>query len=190
MLWYTRLETMRATSRVTAFLLASMALTMIVRVGMDMAPRSANSDAADFAARVVTLVLATAISFCFVSFYVTEAQRRLHDETRLDSLTGLPNRLSLMEMATHAVKQAEQSKSPLALLVLDVDLFKKLNDTWGHAVGDRALEMLGEVLRTGTMQVWGRTQVPRGWAAKSLPCCCGDERRGSHRRGGERAQTR
>ena len=149
MLWRTRVDAMRATSRVTASLLAAMAITMLVRVGMDLAPRSSDSDMTDFVARVLTLLLASSLSFCFVAFYVTEAQRRLHHETRLDSLTGLPNRLSLMEMATYAVRQAEQSKSPLALLVLDVDLFKKLNDTWGHATGDRALEMLGEVLRTG-----------------------------------------
>ena len=106
MLYRTRMDAMRSTSRVTAFLLAAMAVTMFVRVGMELTPHSAgSSDAADFAARVVTLVLATCISFCFVAFYVTEAQRRLHHETRLDSLTGLPNRLSLMEMATQRRKK-------------------------------------------------------------------------------------
>ncbi len=147
MLWNTRFLAMRSSARVAAALLVALALTMLCRLTVAWMPASPFQIAADFTGRLVTMLLATSFSFTMVSFFVAEVKRRLHDETRLDSLTGLPNRLSLMEMAASAVKQAEQGKATLSLLVLDVDLFKKLNDTWGHTVGDRALEALGGVLR-------------------------------------------
>ena len=56
-----------------------------------------------------------------------------------DALTGLPNRFWLNEEITNATKEVSPSSTNLALLVLDMDGFKKINDTLGHTVGDEAL---------------------------------------------------
>jgi diguanylate cyclase (GGDEF)-like protein len=74
----------------------------------------------------------------------------LHEETRLDSLTGLHNRRAFEEMVQREVQIAVRESTPLTLLMMDLDHFKQLNDTWGHALGDRALRTFGGVLLTVT----------------------------------------
>lgn len=64
-----------------------------------------------------------------------------------DSLTGLLNRRELHAQAALAVAQARRLETDLAVLVMDIDHFKKINDALGHAEGDRILEKLGELLR-------------------------------------------
>ncbi|WP_162883956.1 diguanylate cyclase domain-containing protein [Chromatocurvus halotolerans] len=56
-----------------------------------------------------------------------------------DILTDLPNRLLLMERLTQAIGMASRSHKPIALLFLDLDHFKDINDTFGHAIGDHLL---------------------------------------------------
>ncbi len=68
-----------------------------------------------------------------------------------DALTGLPNRLLLHDRLTEAIAFARRHRKPLAVLFLDVDGFKAVNDSLGHAAGDRVLQSiaarLGESLR-------------------------------------------
>jgi diguanylate cyclase (GGDEF)-like protein/putative nucleotidyltransferase with HDIG domain len=63
-----------------------------------------------------------------------------------DGLTGLPNTRSLFLTLETAVKEAAQNGSGLAVLVTDMDGFKKVNDRFGHAAGDRVLERAAELL--------------------------------------------
>src|SRR4029453_9997042 len=56
-----------------------------------------------------------------------------------DPLTGLANRRSFEDAVARAAAWARDNDSEIALLTVDVDHFKKINDTWGHAIGDRAL---------------------------------------------------
>jgi diguanylate cyclase (GGDEF)-like protein/PAS domain S-box-containing protein len=65
-----------------------------------------------------------------------------------DSLTGLPNRLLLESRLTQAMALARRHNSEVAVLFLDLDRFKSVNDTWGHIVGDRLLESVARVLRS------------------------------------------
>lgn len=60
-----------------------------------------------------------------------------------DGLTGLPNRRLLRDRFLQAIAQAERRQKPLALLMLDLDEFKWVNDTLGHAVGDKLLQAVG-----------------------------------------------
>lgn len=64
-----------------------------------------------------------------------------------DSLTGLINRRELDRCLHIAVQKARQDGSELAVMLLDVDHFKRINDNFGHAAGDKALKALAELLR-------------------------------------------
>lgn len=66
---------------------------------------------------------------------------------RHDALTGLPNRLALLERLPQALARARRSKTLLAIGIMDLDDFKPVNDTWGHAAGDAILQELGRRLR-------------------------------------------
>jgi diguanylate cyclase (GGDEF)-like protein/PAS domain S-box-containing protein len=63
-----------------------------------------------------------------------------------DSLTGLYNRRYLDETLEREVSRARREGNPLALVMLDIDYFKRVNDTYGHQVGDEALRMLARTL--------------------------------------------
>ncbi len=63
-----------------------------------------------------------------------------------DSLTGLYNRRYLDETLEREVSRARREGNPLSLVMLDIDHFKKVNDTYGHQVGDEALRMLASTL--------------------------------------------
>ncbi|ASA21265.1 sensor domain-containing diguanylate cyclase [Paenibacillus donghaensis] len=62
------------------------------------------------------------------------------DKANHDALTGLPNRSALDEFLKHALVQAKQNRSSLSFLYLDLDGFKQVNDTLGHAFGDQLLQ--------------------------------------------------
>jgi diguanylate cyclase (GGDEF)-like protein/PAS domain S-box-containing protein len=64
-----------------------------------------------------------------------------------DALTGLPNRLLLEDRLAQALVHAQRHKSPLAVIFLDIDHFKLINDTLGHAVGDKLLRAVAGRLR-------------------------------------------
>ncbi len=74
------------------------------------------------------------------------AERLVHQATH-DPLTELPNRILYNERLERALLEAKESGSVVALLFLDVDGFKKVNDTLGHSTGDRVLVLIGERLR-------------------------------------------
>ncbi len=73
--------------------------------------------------------------------------RALERLATTDTLTGLLNRAAFLEAVDRELDRAIRYARPLALLVLDVDRFKSINDTYGHAGGDRALAHLGQVMR-------------------------------------------
>ena len=64
-----------------------------------------------------------------------------------DSLTGLLNRRGFMRDLSRAIAYRDRYDTPVALLMSDLDRFKPINDTYGHDVGDRALEHLAGILR-------------------------------------------
>ena len=76
------------------------------------------------------------------------AEEALQHRATHDSLTGLPNRTLFLDRLAHAITQAEHRRDQLAVLFLDLDGFKHVNDTLGHAVGDALLQEVSQRLQS------------------------------------------
>lgn len=76
-----------------------------------------------------------------------DAQDHLEHAVHHDALTGLPNRRLFDARLAQAVERAQGQAALLAVLFLDLDGFKEVNDTWGHAMGDRVLQAVAQRLR-------------------------------------------
>jgi diguanylate cyclase (GGDEF)-like protein len=79
-------------------------------------------------------------------------ERLLHEkaikhQATHDQLTGLPNRSLFLDRLTHAIRRAERRKETLAVVFVDLDKFKQINDTLGHAVGDELLRTVAGTLK-------------------------------------------
>ena len=73
--------------------------------------------------------------------------KRLEEMATTDGLTGLFNKRALTEVGQQKLRSASRFKKPLSLLVCDIDHFKKVNDTYGHDVGDIVIKGFADVLR-------------------------------------------
>lgn len=80
--------------------------------------------------------------------YETMAQRATHD-----GMTQLLNHMAFREQSALAVERAARSKRPLSVLILDIDHFKSVNDTYGHAVGDEVIRAVAGVIRSQVRRV-------------------------------------
>ncbi|MBI2288843.1 MAG: PAS domain S-box protein, partial [Betaproteobacteria bacterium] len=76
-----------------------------------------------------------------------QAEERIRHLANYDELTGLPNRSMFRERLHHALAQAQRHARPLAVLFIDLDFFKNINDTLGHEAGDHVLRDVAERLR-------------------------------------------
>jgi diguanylate cyclase (GGDEF)-like protein/PAS domain S-box-containing protein len=74
-------------------------------------------------------------------------EERLHRRANYDEVTGLPNRVLALDRLRRAVVSAQRHHHKGSLLFLDLDNFKKINDTWGHAIGDDLLRQAAARLR-------------------------------------------
>ncbi len=81
-----------------------------------------------------------------------DAKRQLLRLAYRDSLTALPNRASALERIGRALSASRRDEQLLGVLYLDVDRFKDVNDTLGHAVGDRLLRFVAQALRESVRQ--------------------------------------
>jgi len=76
-----------------------------------------------------------------------EIRARLEHQARTDSLTGLFNHRTFHERLLHALQETSRTHAPVAVLMLDIDDFKRVNDVHGHGVGDELLRLLADTLR-------------------------------------------
>lgn len=75
-------------------------------------------------------------------------EERLREEATYDALTGLANRRHFTECLLTAISAATRYNLPLSLCICDIDTFKEINDTYGHAAGDKVLTQFAEVIRS------------------------------------------
>ncbi|HAC92216.1 MAG TPA: hypothetical protein DCF63_16555, partial [Planctomycetaceae bacterium] len=116
---------------------------VVVKMGDDLVPIDFQiAPVRDGSGRIVGL-LPTAVD-------ITE-RKHLEDElnlqAHLDYLTGLDNRRSFMEKAEVELSRTKRYESALSVLMLDIDLFKQINDAYGHQVGDLVLKTLAETFQ-------------------------------------------
>ena len=93
----------------------------------------------------VLVVLPLLATVGFLLMCTERGQEELERTARLDFLTGIFNRRAIDDLASRAISAARRHGTPLAIMILDLDHFKRINDAHGHEVGDRAL--LEAVLR-------------------------------------------
>ena len=95
----------------------------------------------------VTLIVVSAFSIMTIRVIASQ-QARLEEMAITDSLTGLLNRSLLIPSLEQALDRHGRTGEPATLLTIDLDHFKKVNDTFGHVVGDNVLTVVANVLRT------------------------------------------
>lgn len=81
------------------------------------------------------------------------ARKRIEELAFTDPLTGLPNRVLLRERFEMAINYARRERKPFAVLFVDIDRFKQINDSLGHGYGDRVLVVVAERLRDCIRQI-------------------------------------
>ena len=76
-----------------------------------------------------------------------EANKKLRIMSRTDELTGLPNRRNIHECIENEVSRISRSHKPFCFVFIDIDHFKRINDTYGHACGDEVLKSVAQTIR-------------------------------------------
>ena len=84
----------------------------------------------------------------------------IHKQANYDHLTGLTNKALFYDRLEHAILQAQRHDEVIAVLFLDIDDFKIINDTMGHNAGDQLLKIIGDIIKTSvrksdTVSRWG-----------------------------------
>jgi len=93
------------------------------------------------------LTVAAAINRSHIEQHEAQLQAALADMASVDALTGCAVRRVLRQRMEEEIARSVRNPSPLSLLMIDVDQFKSVNDTFGHVVGDHVLASIGSVLR-------------------------------------------
>lgn len=108
------------------------------------------------------IILVTFLAFFIIAFGLVLAfyQSNLKDSAELDYLTNIYNRNKFYEIAKREIKTAKRSKQEMSVMFMDIDHFKQLNDTHGHAWGDKVLQALAKTILCNVREVdvfarWG-----------------------------------
>jgi diguanylate cyclase (GGDEF)-like protein len=98
------------------------------------------------------LLFTIAIAFILLAM-AKERTELLHKTAALvDPLTGIANRRAFMEGGALLARRFDANAQPAAILLIDLDHFKQINDTFGHAIGDRVLQVFAETATAGVTQ--------------------------------------
>ncbi|WP_417763404.1 diguanylate cyclase [Shewanella sp.] len=112
------------------------------------AKEEALQNEAESNARLERMVQERTLELEFALRELNDVNHKLTEQTQIDSLTGVRNRASFEKRLQAEGRISRRQQTPLALLMLDIDHFKTINDTFGHLAGDATLKAIGETLRT------------------------------------------
>lgn len=107
----------------------------------------ANNSGFDLAATLMFLVMLGALNFSLANLVLGSLIERLRDLSATDQLTDLPNRRVMMRRLTEEHARYLRSGHGYTVMMMDLDFFKKVNDTYGHAVGDQVLQGVAVLLQ-------------------------------------------
>jgi diguanylate cyclase (GGDEF)-like protein len=147
--WFLLKYGRRVVSHVTAVVLIGEAAVMLYRAWLTninyvrpWETVNAETDPRWLYSLALAAFFATCMVMCYIWFLVTELSRELAEQARTDPLTGALNRRAMEEAALRETARSIRHGRGLCMIVLDVDHFKHLNDTRGHAAGDCCLRAL------------------------------------------------
>lgn len=99
---------------------------------------------------------------------LSELNKELEKLSTTDKLTGLPNRRKIENELDKTFSLWKRYRRPFTLLMIDIDDFKKINDSYGHQVGDVVLAELGRIFR----RILRNTDVPSRWGGEEFLILC------------------
>ncbi|HUX68568.1 MAG TPA: GGDEF domain-containing protein [Terriglobales bacterium] len=143
----------RTASRATAGLLAGLATLSLARAAIAplrrLGPASSSYNALMFGGVVLHMLFSAGMAFGFIWMMTARLRQEWEHQARTDDLTGLPNRRALELAGERELAACRRRGGPLAVLAMDLDHFKQLNDTYGHAAGDRVLAAAARAFAAG-----------------------------------------
>jgi len=149
-LWQTERRQMADKALLTAFLLLAAysmyrpAITIILDSGLSMDQYQSSAMLA--ANMAISAVLCLLLSIALLATVVSDTIDEAKQAATQDPLTGLPNRSAFEDKAQDMLSRAMMERVPVSLIVGDIDHFKRVNDTYGHAVGDKVIAGFGKLL--------------------------------------------
>lgn len=154
LLWQSERPGMRAYHRMAAAVLLGFSAVTVVRFLVAIAPAGwspvAQADMQTIAF-LAAMIFGFLLTMVFAVMMFREKQVELADLAEKDPLTGMNNRLSLDAIADRHMQRAERQGMPLSIMLFDLDHFKRVNDEFGHQVGDRVLSeialRIGRIIR-------------------------------------------
>ncbi|MCW6027634.1 diguanylate cyclase (GGDEF)-like protein [Stenotrophomonas rhizophila] len=140
----------RTSCRLAAAVFGAQTLLYLIRLFLPVAPDAGDdimrAGSPVFATYLIGLILELARCFALVLLLVERMLVDLQRLARTDVLTGLLNRGAVLADGANLLSSVRRAPRPLALLLLDVDHFKQINDRWGHLAGDAVLRRIADVL--------------------------------------------
>jgi diguanylate cyclase (GGDEF)-like protein len=149
---------LKLVSRVTASVLFAYMCVIIYRlvlISSDAYALTPNDvkDGRSLYSLLAMMLLGACLALTYLWFFVAEIYADLARTACMDPLTGVLNRRALEVEASREISRATRQEAPLALILIDLDYFKRINDHFGHRTGDEALRVMVGVLRNELREV-------------------------------------